>query len=160
MPSNKPSWPDRIKAPAEALRMYRYMVKMQQSKAWQQCHVFEGAMRGGIPVISWDSKATSLPKIVCSFMGLQYKKKTCNTPGCMNPFHYVDQGNFQDKMLPVERELSPAEAYQPNFEDFKETVRFYIEENDLESPTFEQLRSLIPIEDISDDLLRKIHHEL
>lgn len=155
-----PKWPEKIKAPKDAMKLYRLMAKLQESKDFQKCHIFEGASVNGVPFVSWENKATALPRVVCSFMGLPYKKKTCNTPHCMNPFHFVDQNMVAENRLPVEQVHQPAQVVTPSLEDFIETVRYYIEENDLTNPTFEQLRPIIHADDISDEILQKAIYEI
>ena len=156
-----PNWPERITAPKEAKQLYRWMAKAQLAKAFTECHVYDGANINGVPYVSWENKSTNLPKIVCSFMGLQYSRKTCKTPNCMNPFHYIQTGNLNDSLLPVERELKPVPPPpEVSLGDYLETVRYYIEENDLTDPDFSQLRPIIPAEDISDEILQKVVNEL
>lgn len=155
----KPTWPEKIKAPAEAIKLYRQMAKLQMTKDFQKCHIYEGASTNGVPVVSWDNKVTALPKIICSFMGLPFKKKTCNTPGCMNPFHYVDQVDPTRGKLP--QALAPVPVILPSLADYIELVVYHIEENcPNPNPTFEQLRSIIPAEDITDELLQKVLNEI
>lgn len=152
-----PDWPDKIDAPAEALKMYRCMARLQHSKEFQKCHVFKGASSSrGVPLVSWENRTTQLPKVVCSFMGLEYRKKTCNTPGCMNPFHYLSSGKTEDSAFQVERVHEPAPPLVVDMGGYVETIGYYIEKDGvgIDNPTFEQLRALIPAEDMADEILR------
>jgi hypothetical protein len=150
------NWPNQINAPEEALELYRLIAKLQRSEAFQHCHTFRGTVIGEVPHVSWEGKVTNLPKIVVSFLGLQYKKKQCLTHGCLNPFHYI---NWNEN--PTGGELKEIiEVPKPNLDSYKELINYYIEENDLTNPTFDQLRKLIPTEDAPDDLLQQAFLEM
>ncbi len=73
-------------------------------------------------------------------------RKICGTIGCCNPFHYTQK--VEDTLLPG----PPPEAPQLiPLDSYLEMVRYYSDK--VSSKDFNILRSEIPSEDISDELL-------
>lgn len=151
----KTIWPEKIEAPEEALELYRLISKLQDSEAFRHCHVFSGANIKGLPHVRWEGRVTNLPKVILSFLALPYKRKMCVTPGCVNPFHYVDLDLASNEIVTAGVVPQEENFKAPDIDQYVETVRYYIEENDLESPSYEQLRKLIPVEDVPDELLQQ-----
>lgn len=142
-------WQTKIIAPPEALALYEMIASLQHSTAFKGCHVYSGARdrHSGIPMFKFEGRVHSMPFIVTSFMGLEYGKRNCQTPGCMNPFHYTppservtpDQNHF---LAPV---MSP--------DDNLDLLDYHVEECGIPCD-FTSLRAAIPPEDISDANLR------
>ncbi len=147
-----PKWADKISAPPEAMEFYRLIQKLQTSTAFRECHPFSGAIINHVPYISWDNTVTGLPKTILGFLGIPYRKQLCKTHGCANPFHYVDSGldrkDLKGLKGPIHTPLRPDSG-----EALIELVEYYIDKEGV-APIFEKVRPLIPVEDISDELLQ------
>lgn len=75
-------------------------------------------------------------------------KKICGTIGCCNPFHYTQATQKGESLLPG----PPPEAPQLTpIDSYLEMVSYYSDK--FSSKDFNILRSEIPSEDISDELL-------
>lgn len=160
--SRPPTWPERITAPGPAMKVYRAIARSQEKRSFTLCHVYDGASRGELPVIYWEGKITGLARVVGAFMGLEISNKTCKTPGCMNPFHYLKPGNLGDTRVPVERvkDKAPPIHIPIAMGEYIELVQWHIDEKEILNPTFDQLRELIPIEDMSNEILQKAINEI
>jgi hypothetical protein len=146
------TWPDRLAAPKEALELYRVIAKLQGSDAFKECHVYDGSSLRTIPQVKWQGKATSLPKIVAAFFGLAYGAKTCQTRGCMNPFHHTAGfGAAPNHELITQPIADPVQGTSVMV-DQVELVEFYMERHEVEKD-FHALRDVISEEDMSDSLL-------
>lgn len=143
-----PTWPSKISAPAAALTFYKSLLALQKSDAFATCHIYEGALNNGVPVISWDSRTTGLPHVVGSFLGLNTGRKVCSTEGCMNPFHYLVE-KVEKLVAP---ELPNEHLAANGLEEFLDLIMYHIDTTGLrrEDQTFEKLRQLIPAEDMQD----------
>lgn len=155
-PGRPANWPNQIDAPEEALELYRLIARLQHSKAFNHCHTFLGTTIGNIPHVRWEGKVTNLPKLICSFVGLEYKKKQCKVYSCLNAFHYTNYDEYPSTGALLE----PITVPKPDLSAYVETLKYYIEENNLVKPSLEDLRAIIPVEDISDDLLQQALKEL
>jgi hypothetical protein len=146
------SWPDKITAPEEALEFYRHVSKLQRSEAFKECHVFDGALIHDVPHVRWEKTTTNLPRMICGFLGLPYRRQHCNTKGCMNPFHFVDVNRIV--AFHSEERLEVPLTNTPNLEEYVELVKHIIDANDLKLPvTFTEIRPLIEAEDMDDTTL-------
>jgi hypothetical protein len=146
-----PKWAEKIEAPEEALEFYRIVQKLQTSTAFRECHVYDGATINHVPFISWDSTVTALPKVLLGFLGMPYRHQTCKTHGCANPFHYTDSDPDSPTLKGMKRP-GKAPLRPDSTAALVELIEYHIDTADVE-PTFENLRPLIPIEDMSDQLL-------
>lgn len=149
-----PKWSNHIKAPPDAIRLYKLIEELQTSTAFRECHPFKGAILNHVPVISWHNRVTALPKIILGFLGIPYRKQLCATHGCANPFHYADleyKTNLETLKGP-----DPVPHISSSLEGYIELIEYYMEKEGFENltPTFDNLRRHIPIEDISDVDLR------
>lgn len=144
-----PVWQTRIKAPPLALELYRLMARLQNSDAFRTCHVYEGSHdHAGIPMFKFGGKVTAMPYVISTFMGVEYGTKTCQTPGCTNPFHYAPP---TDRINPALMEfVAPTPAVDEGWTDL---IDYYVEDKGI-ALEFKPLREAIPLEDIGDDALR------
>lgn len=151
------SWPNKITgASPEALKFYQLVAELQESTAFADCHVFTGAHIGGLPHIAVDKKTTNLPKRLCLFLGVPYRKQLCNTPSCMNPFHYVDL-NLQHAFATAPEVAEPAVLPLPPLLELKESVLYVVNNMDLPNPpSFEDVRPHIHPDDLPDEQLHKV----
>lgn len=147
----KVKWNTKITAPPEALALYALIASLQQSDAFNSCHIYHGALLDGVPMVKFKGEVTGLPHVVASYLGLHTSDSQCRTPGCCNPFHYLAQGDVSERLIQVE-EISDR-VLQPGVEDWLDLIEYAIEENRIRSDvprTFDLLRPLIPVEDLSD----------
>lgn len=146
-----PAWADKVKCPDEARDFYLFLQKNQFNlRSFDECHPFEGASIGHVPHLSLNNKLEALPNLVLAFFGLTRGKRTCMTHNCANFRHYM--GEERPKTLSDLHNPPQEIPQQPTtIEAYKETVMYYIDKHDVN--TFEELRPLIPVEDITDELL-------
>ena len=152
MAGRPPTWADKISAPEEAFEFYRMLMKVQSSPAFFPCHVFDGAVLNHIPYGNIQGVTKPIPQTILSFLGLGYGKRTCPTSGCINPLHFVaiTSPEKQLKTLP----LPPPDLTQPTkLEDYLELIQYHLDEDENLPLDFESLRQVIPLEDLSDELL-------
>lgn len=151
-PRGRPqTWHTKITAPPEALELYALIARLQKSTAFQACHIYHGANLEGVPMVKWDGKSTKLPYIVASYMGLDTSLQQCKTPGCCNPFHYIAPSTTGAALVTTRE--NPAESMSVGLEEWVELVEWELDRNAmrLETVTFEQVRALIPPEDLLDE---------
>lgn len=144
-----PTWMTKIDAPPAAISLYEMIASLQHSDVFKTCHVYSGAhdRHSGVPMFKFEGRVHSMPFVISSFMGIEYGKRTCQTTGCVNPFHYAppseritpDQNHFVPPILPED--------------GFKDLLDYYVEEVGI-ALEFTPLREAIPPEDISDANLR------
>lgn len=146
-----PKWAEKIKAPDDALEFYRIVQKLQTSTAFRECHVYEGATINHVPFISWEGTVTALPKVLLGFLGMPYRHQTCKTHGCANPFHYTesdpDSPTLKGLKKPAKAPLRPDSNAA-----LVELIEYYMDQAGV-GATFQELRPLIPQEDMTDELL-------
>ena len=155
MKGRPPKWADKIDCPPEAKEFYELIQKLQTSTAFRDCHVFSGASINHVPHISWDNTVTALPKVILGFLGIPYRRQICKTHGCANPFHYVDAGLGKVTLKGLKGPIP--EPHRPDSnEALIELVEYHIDKAGFEpdEATFENVRPLIPQEDITDELLK------
>lgn len=161
-----PTWPYHIDAPQPALEFYKALAKVANTEAFKFCHVFTGATseKWSVPLVRYHGKLSSLPMIIDSFMGLCYGAKICKTKNCINPFHYVQVANVDMMELSASGNSPVVNAMVPDsdnptalpFQDgegFIDLLDYYIEEVGI-APTYDALRNVIPMEDLSDSDLQ------
>ncbi len=89
-----------------------------------------------------------MPFIISSFMGIEYGKRNCETPGCVNPFHYAPPS---ERITPDQNQFL-APPPQDSDSDL-DLLDYYVEDMGVQCD-FTSLRPRIPVEDISDVNLR------
>ena len=149
-------WHTKIDAPPEALEFYALIAKLQKGVAFRDCHVYTGTMVNDMPHVAFRKSTTNLPKTICIFLGIPYRKRKCGTSGCVNPFHHVDvamQGAFSPNEGTGGLILPPIDLHA-----YKEVVDAVMDEEGIK-PIFEDIRPFIPQEDMTDETLRKVIHE-
>lgn len=144
-----PTWHSKIEAPAAALKLYELLAGLQNTDAFRTCHIYSGAMdkHNGIPMFKFEGRVHAMPYVISSFMGLEYGKKTCATPGCVNPFHYAPPS---ERITP---DLNHFQAPQQVGNDWNDLIDYYVEEVGI-ALDYTKLREAIPAEDIDDANLR------
>lgn len=139
-------WHTKVTAPPAALALYAAIAAAQKSQAFVDCHVYHGAKGpDGEPLIRFEGKVTGLAGVVASYMGIDIQRQQCSTPGCMNPFHYINSGLAQN---PATKTPILGAALL----DWVDLVNYAMEENVLRSSQldFATLRPLIHADDLSD----------
>lgn len=144
-------FPSKIVAPPDAMELYRLIAKLQRSDAFDECHIYTGASLSDEPMIKWHGKVTSLPGVVCSFIGMPKGLNQCGTPDCCNPFHWVPR-EWQDDLLVQSREHMEA-PIESGLDDWVDLIDYEADKRmvrvaDLTVP---MVREWIPIEDLSDE---------
>lgn len=158
-PVGRPAtWPKRITAPPLALELYALIAKLARTPGvFAECHVFEGAALGEIPVIKWEGEVTKLPHVVASHLGLPQGGKQCQTPGCCNPFHYLSGATSVDTLVSAaEQPKEQTFAYGANLEEWVELVEYELDKRGkrVGDVAFEEVRGWILAEDLSDEQIR------
>lgn len=148
-----PSWHTRITAPPLAKDLYALLAKIQKSDAFTKCHVYHGADLHGTPMVKWQGRTTGLAFMIASYMGLPNATKTCATPGCCNPFHYLPP-DYSGEVLIHGKERS-GDVLSTDLEDWADLVEYELDKAmlRLNEATFEEIRAVIPAEDLSDEQL-------
>jgi hypothetical protein len=146
-----PKWAEKIQAPEDAMEFYRLIQKLQTSTAFRECHPFSGATINHVPYISWENSTTALPKVLLGFLGIPYRQQICKTHGCANPFHYVDVG-LQTPTLKGLKGPTSSPHRPDSTEAYIELIEYEVDKAGVDL-NFESVRPLIPVEDISDELL-------
>lgn len=156
-PANRPStWASKITAPSLAVEFYQLLAKLATSDAFNVCHVIHApTLNGKVPVIKWKGKVRGVSNIAAGYLGTPNSKQTCDTLGCVNPFHYLPV--FQPETQLVSANTLPPPLLPPiPIEDYAELVTSTIDDNAMRAPTFLLLRPLLHPEDISDEMLKMV----
>lgn len=149
------SWPSKITgASPEAMEFYELVAKLQRTTAFADCHVYHGARIGDLPHVAFGTTTTNLPRMICGFLGIPYRKRLCNTPGCMNPFHYTNVAMQQAFVSPEFAETPVVPLVDK--EAYRELIQYVIDEHEIPTPpTFENIRKYVPVEDMDDLTLKE-----
>lgn len=146
----KTEFPTKIKAPEPMLKLYAAIAEVLATPdLLESCHVYHGAHLKGIPVIKYKSRPVSMPRIFANMFALNAGYKTCSTPGCCNPMHYL--GKRPSSII----EEAPTMS---TLSDDVDTLDYYIETYSL-TPDFSTLRSAIPDDDMSDTRIKEALNE-
>ena len=160
MAGRKVSWPNKIDAPELVLNLYRAIAAVQSKpELFMNCHVFDGANLKHVPYVTVSEETFPLPKLLTHFLGLQYGKKTCATHACCNPMHFA-RANQPTPLKGLQEAALPL-VLATSLDEYVELIKYYVDKHEV-TPTFNNLRGLIPVEDMSDDFLtlsiEKINH--
>ena len=143
------TWHTKIEAPKAALALYELIANLQNTDAFRTCHVYSGAKDrlSGVPMFKFEGRVHAMPYIISSYMGIEYGKRTCSTPGCVNPFHYAPPS---ERLLPEQNVFQAPPAVG---NDWNDLIDYYVEERGIKLD-YTALRAEIPPEDIDDANLR------
>lgn len=130
------------------------IAKLQKSDAFAECHVYHGARLGDDPVIKFDKKVTGLPAVIASYIGLPSAGRRCTTPGCCNPFHYLPPGAMDETY--VHKAEAQEHGVEIGMEEWIDLIEYYLdkEAKRLGDVTLEEIRNMIPEDDLSDAQLQ------
>lgn len=147
-------WPTRIIAPPLAVEFYKMVGQLQQSDAFDNCHIYTGAQLHGEPMIKFKGRSTSLANVVASYIGLPNGKQQCDTPGCCNPFHYVPMGTADGQLVSADEEAN--QVLQVGLEEWAELIAYELDKRALriDAVTFEQMREWIHPDDLTDEQVK------
>lgn len=144
------TWMTKIDAPPEAQAFYEMLAAMQHSRAFKTCHIYKGSVdkKTGIPMLRFEGRVHSMPYVISSFMGIEYGRRNCQTPGCVNPFHYAPPDRPVQQVKMDEAIAPPATG-----DDWNDLIDYYVEEQGVKL-NYLALRAAIPEEDINEFALR------
>lgn len=152
------TWHKKISASKEALAFYEALVIAHEAGAFNECHVYSGALdRKGNPIVGAKNSSTTAPlsQVVAGFLGLRINgRRNCGTPGCMNPLHYQEPGPGDTANSEKEWE---AKQPQRTVEELKEAVEFLRDRKDITGPKpLSFYRQIFEVEDMSDLELQRV----
>ncbi len=149
-------WPTQINAPSEALALYAAIAALQDSDAFDTCHLWSGSMNGTRPVIKWQKKNKGVVQVLAGYMGLPVERNLCGVKNCVNPFHYTPYAAPEAQIMGNLTKPVSTPSPQAGLEDYIELVQDIIDKNVLkkEDISFETVRPLVDPGDISDAYLR------
>lgn len=149
-------WPTQIAAPREALELYALIASLQDSDAFESCHIWSGAKNGVKPVIKWRSKNKGVVGVLAGYIGTPMSKRLCGTENCVNPFHFLPYAAPEGQLLPTPMQPIREPSHEINLDDYIELVQDVIDRQALRKTeiNFKTVRGLMSPEDITDTYLR------
>lgn len=160
-PKGRPlTWYKNVTAPPLALEFYAMIAKLQKSDAFAECHVYHGARLGDEPVIKFDKKVTGLPAVIASYIGLPSARRRCTTPGCCNPFHYLPPGSSDETY--THGAEAKENVVEIGMDEWVDLIEFHLDNNlkRIGDVTLEEVRAMIPVEDLSDSQLKSAYDKM